>query len=120
MPASLQEQLLALEKQLAEPAVRREPKLLTSLLADEFVEFGSSGRIYNKEQIISTLVHQAAGEISICDLKMLPIAPQAALVTYKATINAEHKTIHSLRSSLWLLREGRWQIVFHQGTTVFE
>jgi len=40
-----------------------------------------------------------------------------ALVTYCSTIRRDDGTSAvTLRSSLWVLRDGRWQIRFHQGT----
>ena len=45
--------------------------------------------------------------------------PDAALVTYPSTTGRSDGSLASaLRSSLWVLRGGRWQISFHQGTPV--
>ncbi|WP_417021040.1 DUF4440 domain-containing protein [Candidatus Phyllobacterium onerii] len=42
----------ALEEQLLDSSVRRSVKTVASLLADEFIEFGSSGAVYNKHTVI--------------------------------------------------------------------
>jgi hypothetical protein len=47
--------LRGLEEELLKPEVRRSADRLSHLLADEFVEFGSSGRIFDKRQIIESL-----------------------------------------------------------------
>jgi hypothetical protein len=41
-------------------------------------------------------------------------------VTYRAVRRDEsdHSEVASLRSSLWVIRDGRWQMLFHQGTRV--
>ena len=47
--------LRTLEERLLQPDVRRSAQAVASLLADEFVEFGSSGRVFDKTQIITAL-----------------------------------------------------------------
>ena len=59
--------LRELEERLLQPDVRRSPRALADLLADEFVEFGSSGRIFDKPQIIAALrdeppIHRSLSE----------------------------------------------------------
>jgi hypothetical protein len=44
-----------LEQSLLEPSVRQSVTLLNQLIADDFIEFGSSGKIYNKKDIIDSL-----------------------------------------------------------------
>jgi len=43
---------------------------------------------------------------------------ELALVTYRAERRNEFGalTAMSLRSSVWILRDNRWKILFHQGT----
>jgi hypothetical protein len=52
-----------LEEALLVPEVRKSAAQIAALLADEFVEIGSSGRIYGKDQIIGQLL-QESGEVS--------------------------------------------------------
>jgi hypothetical protein len=54
--------LRELEEQLMHPSVRASPDQVARLLADEFIEFGSSGRVYNKRQIIE-LLQQEQGRV---------------------------------------------------------
>jgi len=51
----IDELVRGLEEQLLRPDVRRSPTAVAELLADEFVEFGSSGRVLDKRQIIDVL-----------------------------------------------------------------
>ncbi|SRR5258707_9970826 len=120
--ASLSENLLNLEKKLLDPTLRRTPEKLAPLLADEFVEFGSSGRTYDKKQILFALRKQIPGRLTIEEFRVREISPAAALVTYRARAeSADHKTEKSsLRSSLWVRRGSEWQMIFHQGTVVSE
>ena len=52
---SLEERILALERKLLDPDVRASSQELDRLIADDFVEFGSSGRIWNKRDVLSAL-----------------------------------------------------------------
>jgi hypothetical protein len=45
---TLQQLLYQLEERLLQPEIRHSPAELAKLLADEFVEFGSGGRVYSK------------------------------------------------------------------------
>jgi hypothetical protein len=44
-----------LEERLLKPEVRSSPEAVAYLLADEFIEIGSSGTVYDKQQIIEAL-----------------------------------------------------------------
>lgn len=113
----LGDELLFLESRLLDPAVRRSPGAVKQLLADEFTEFGSSGRIFTKEQILLELSSEPAASLSISDFKLRFADRESALVTYRSTRidNAGAQRI-ALRSSFWIRRDARWQMLFHQGT----
>jgi hypothetical protein len=116
---ALEKQLLELEQQLADPALRRAAYSLVDLLAEEFVEFGSSGRIYDKLQTLKALREQTPRNVSIEDFRASRLAEGAALATYRALVHREGKPPgESLHSSVWLRRNGRWQMLFHQATAM--
>jgi len=115
---SVEAQLRQGEEQLLEPVTRRSPEAISRLLAEDFCEFGSSGRIFNKRQIIEALQSESETQFSIADFRVKILAPDVALVTYKATrpyVSGQQATV-SLRSSIWVMRDGGWQILFHHGT----
>jgi hypothetical protein len=109
------DELLDLEQRLLDPSVRGSPQAVVPLLHPDFVEFGSSGRVYTKEMMVQMMLQQAPGVVRIRDFDVREIAPEAALVTYR-TVGAEGK--ETRRSSIWVRGGGGWQIVFHQGTRV--
>ena len=110
--------LPGLEESLLQPGIRRSPEALSRLLAEEFREFGSSGRIFNKAEILESLKSEATAQFSISDFEVAVLAADIALVTYVATRrNDPDPPSTSLRSSLWVLRQGNWHL-FHQGTKV--
>ena len=55
---------------------------------------------------------------ALSDFEARLLAPGVALVTYKTTRRASpgQPASAALRSSLWVERENRWQVIFHQGT----
>ncbi len=116
--ASVSHQLYDLEKHLLHPEIRHSPSELKKLLADDFVQFGSCGRVYNKQSIIEELGKESNVKISISDFKTISLAPDTSLVTYHAVFSGGEgeQAKHSLRSSTWKLVGDTWQIVFHQGT----
>jgi hypothetical protein len=120
--ASLSEQLLGLEKKLLDPVLRRNPELLALMLADNFVEFGSSGRRYDKKQVLYQLSRQLPAQLTIEEFRVVELAPDAALVTYRARAESSDRKgeKYSLRSSIWRQQGAHWQMLFHQGTLVAE
>jgi hypothetical protein len=131
---SIEHELRKLEESLLRPEVRRDSVACARLLADDFSEFGSSGTIFTKSQILQALEKEALKtealntepptHFSIDDFRVRIVAPDAALVTYRATRRSETErspsasSSVSLRSSRWVLRDSRWQILFHQGTKI--
>ncbi|NBV18733.1 nuclear transport factor 2 family protein [Janthinobacterium sp.] len=113
-------QLQALEAALQSQAVRADGARLAALLADEFVEFGSSGHVWTRAATLSDLPAQPFCARSISDFQVRQLAADAAFVTYRSLRHASGAlpASASLRSSLWKWRDGRWQLVFHQGTPI--
>lgn len=116
-PKSLlwKEELLKLEQRLLDPEVRHSVASINPLLHADFVEFGSSGRVYNKEMMVNMMIRQTPGAVRIRDFDVREVADGVALVTYR-TIGTEGK--EAWRSSIWVRQSSRWQIIFHQGTRI--
>lgn len=115
---SIEEHLRTLEEELLQTDVRKTAARLDELLAEEFIEFGSSGRVFDKRDIIDSLRSESATRLSLTDFKARVLAPGLVLATYRAVRYGapDEQPAHSLRSSLWKLIDSRWQMVFHQGT----
>jgi hypothetical protein len=115
------EHLRQLEEHLLDPTVRRDSKAVASYLTDDFLEFGGSGRVFDKAAILEDLTDEPPRPPSLLsDFKTRELAPNVILATYKATRrNAAGEPIgQSWRSSIWTHVDGRWQITFHQGTPI--
>jgi hypothetical protein len=115
---SVEQHLRELEERLLQSNVRKSAADLDILLAADFVEFGSSGRVFDKRQIIENLRTESFGRRSLMDFKTVPLAPGVVLTTYRAVRHGDagKQPTYSLRSSVWKLIDNRWQMVFHQGT----
>jgi len=110
--AQLQQHLHALEERLLHPD--REPvrTALGALLAEDFKEFCTTGRIFNRHQLIDALLSSSPRAATMNYFYVIPLANEAALATYHVTTASS--TSH--HSSLWVFRDNRWQLLFHQGT----
>ncbi len=116
------EHLLASELALLDPAVRRDRTRVARLLAGEFVEIGSSGRVWKREEILVLLETEDYTPPALEDFACRLIAPGVALTTYQ-TLRTDAQTGRrqiTLRSSIWVLDtdEDHWRVRFHQGTRV--
>jgi hypothetical protein len=111
--ASLKDHLNELEHALLKPEIRTSREALSKLLADDFFEFGSSGEIW---RISDGIGEEGIGivEMTLEHFEIHSLASDTVLTTYR--IFNQVKKQHSLRSSIWKYRDGRWQMFFHQGT----
>ena len=111
----------SLEERLLDPAVRRDSEQVSALLADDFVEFGSSGRTFDKTQVLECLRNELPPEEALIrNFVAKPLCSTVFLVTYRATRrdpSGVHRS-HSWRCSIWVKGDGRWQLLFHQGTSI--
>jgi hypothetical protein len=110
--------LLDLETQLHRQNVRADEATLRQLIAEDFFEFGVSGTVWTRESVIEALRGEAFSPRKVTDFRLTMLADEVALVTYRGHRfeTPERAASDSLRSSIWRLRDGRWQMVFHQGT----
>jgi hypothetical protein len=109
-----------LEELLLRPEVRRSRSALRELIADDFVEIGSSGRPSTKGEIIVSLRGEKPVRHTLADFRGVMLSPGTALVNYRtfSERKAPGQPKEELRSSIWVQRGSRWQIVFHEGTPI--
>jgi hypothetical protein len=107
--------LRALEESILDPAVRADPARLRALLTPEFTEFGASGRVFDRDGIVAALAAERPRQARQArGFKVRLVAPGAALTTWRVQ---RDDGIETLRSSVWQQQaDGRWLMVFHQGT----
>ncbi|MFB4213375.1 DUF4440 domain-containing protein [Shouchella sp. JSM 1781072] len=110
---TLKEVFLNLEEKLLKPEIRASKDEITQLLSENFFEFGSSGKVFYKNESIDE-VSLSKVSMKLSDFEIHPLSEQIVLTTYR--IYNEVSKQHSLRSSIWSLTDGKWKMQFHQGT----
>jgi len=110
--SQLQDHLYNLEERLFHPDRETDRKALIPLFAEEYKEFCTSGRVFNRQQTIDVLLTSEPRNATIHHFYVEQLGENVALATYRATTDIAI----SHRSSLWIFRDNRWQLFFHQGT----
>jgi ribonuclease HI len=106
----LTDRLLAFERALAE----RDWTFgdLGDLIADEFEEFGQSGRRLDRASVLEFLARPPGREVTIEGFSVDRLSDDVALATYTTG------PTRTLRSSLWIRKGDAWRVRFHQGTPI--
>jgi len=109
-------ELQALEEQLLAPATRTSRAALDELIDETFLEFGASGRIWSKAELLDALAAAAPiGDFRVSGFETRDLGGGCVLVTYVLTVtNGDRR--QTLRSSIWKRDGNRWRVCFHQGT----
>jgi hypothetical protein len=122
MDSELLATLRELEERLLAPEVRGSREAADALLTDDFVEFGSSGTVYNKVSILAALQEESSEGTQIerrtSDWDVRALSADSALVTYRIERRQapDGRWSASLRSSIWRRTGSKWRMMFHQGT----
>lgn len=115
----LKQHLHALEQQLLQPETRTSPSELDKLLAEDFFEFSSSGKVwYKKDSSHNGRLTLTIRKMNLFNFEIHPLSDDTVLTTYH--IHDETRKQQTLRSSIWKHRNGSWQMFFHQGTLTKE
>jgi hypothetical protein len=115
--SSLTQLLLELETRLMDPEVRRNGTA-AEMIADDFVEFGGNGRIFNKTDALVMMRHHAPRVFALEEFNVRELTTGIALVTYRIqsqSVDGGPGRV-SVRSSIWVQDGGKWQVTFHQAT----
>jgi hypothetical protein len=100
-----------------DPVVRRDKEYVASLLADDFIEFGSSGLAWTRDSTLQLLATETYEAPAVEDFACRLVGENVALATYRAVrMKANGERSVTLRSSLWTKGSGNWKMCFHQGT----
>ena len=109
------ERLQPLEESLWRTSTRFDAAHMDRLLHPDFLEFGRSGRTYTRSECLA--MERTEMDAELRDFVVHRVDDNTALVTYVSVVR--HTTVQmGHRSSLWVWRDDRWQLRFHQGTAV--
>jgi hypothetical protein len=108
------DQIREWELKLVDPEFRKDPNLVSPLLSDEFEEFGSSGRVYRKADVLENLELAPDARYVLSDFRFTELSSGCILVKFASEVSG----VHAHRSSIWSNRSGTWQMLHHQSTVV--
>ena len=111
--------LATLERELHDPAVRRDVDRLRVLLHPSFQEIGRSGYRIDLADVVRDLPTEGGNGTIVADGFQLhrPINGMAILLyrsAHRSPSGVDSR--HTLRSSTWISEGDAWRMVYHQGT----
>jgi hypothetical protein len=109
------EELRKLEESLWRTETRFDQAYMDRVLSPDYFEYGRSGRIYTREEVLNVPMQEIKARLPLRDFKVHPLTDDVALVTYISEVATEELLVGN-RSSLWVRTPSGWRIAFHQGT----
>ena len=111
------ERLRELEEQLWRPETRYSWVFMETVLAADFVEVGSSGRVYDRRETIEAVPQHPEVELPLPEFAVRSLSQSAAIVTYRSVQRLpDGTTRRASRASVWIAAGDKWAIAYHQGT----
>ncbi len=111
--------LTQLEESLWIAETRYDDEYMNEIFADDFMEIGKSGQVYAREEMFfGGFVDQRIDcELPLPELKIKALSSEIYRVSYKSRLQRNGEIELAYRSSLWKKTgNGRWELIFHQGT----
>jgi len=108
--------LRRLEESLWQPDVRFSVPKMKALLADDFVEIGASGRLYDRAATLAAPAVAFEAELPLAEFAVRALSIDIAQVTYLSADTRAGELHRARRSSIWSRTHGGWRLRFHQGT----
>ena len=110
------EKLRELEESLWRSKTRFDLEYMDKVLANDFFEYGRSGRIYQREDTLGAPVQEIIAKLPLRNFNARLIDNNVAQITYISEVT-DHGIIEvGNRSSIWSKTAAGWQLRFHQGT----
>jgi hypothetical protein len=110
------EVLRKLEEELWREETRFDQQRMDEIIAEDFFEFGMSGRFYRREDTLAIARQPIDAVLPLPDFQARLLAPDVAQVTYNSAVTYDGDVYHARRSSIWSRTEAGWKLRFHQGT----
>ena len=107
------DELNKLELEVLSPQEREDPTRMDGLLRDDFIEFGSFGRVYEKRMLIKMIAYEDSAKVLVRDFSVRQFGADTALVTYRSVGQSCQE---ARRSSVWVKEGKTWRMAFHHGT----
>jgi hypothetical protein len=120
----IEKHIFELENELLRTETRRSAEKISKLLSDDFIEFCSSGNIYkyNKGDVFDKNINLPEVKWELKQFTTKQLSNECIMATYRVIMQSElnGSMKYSLRSSIWKCIDGKWKMIFHQGTITSE
>lgn len=97
-------------------AYRYDLRFQETHFAPDFFEFGRSGRVYSRADVIRTDSAPIPAALPLENLRFRVLDVNTVQLTYNSIVEYEGVVEHAHRSSLWSRSSSGWVMRFHQGT----
>ena len=108
--------LVALEESMWREQSRYDIAFQEQSFASDFFEFGRSGRIYTREEIVRMGASPIKAKLPLPNLRLRPLDVNTVQITYDSEATFEGVVEHAHCSSIWSRTPSGWVMRFHQGT----
>ncbi len=109
--------VIELEKHFLSQETRHSKRTLESLLSDDFLEVKNDGRTCDKKQFINELLdNKFDSHLIPSNFNGQTLSPSVIHLTYSLTEDTGLIKNESVRTSIWIKKDDRWTIHFHQST----
>ncbi len=108
--------LYSLEESLWIAQLRFDRSYMDSILTEDFFEFGRSGCIYNREEVMNMPYQEINIVLPLQNFQLRYISNDVIQCTYVSEVVYNDEIQLANRSSIWVKKDEKWQLCFHQGT----
>ncbi len=109
-------ELIALEEAMWRPETRFDADFQQQRFAEDFLEFGRSGRVYRRHDAIRVGYEPIAARLPLLNLELRRLDIDTAQITYDSEVTYDGQIERAHRSSIWSRTAHGWVMRFHQGT----
>lgn len=118
MDEKTHQELRVLEENLWRAETRFDDALMDNVFADDFFEFGRSGRMYQRQELLlgkgETVEIDAV--LPLRNFRIRALSDKVIQVMYVSEVRYGLHIESANRSSIWRRDEHGWKLCFHQGT----
>jgi len=119
-PDSLQQQIVAKEREELDALKTTDVRTFAALIADDAVFVDGRGSA-GKAEVVSHVTDFKVLEYSMDEIRFVPLSEHSGVIAYKLTQRASahgHEfTATAYASAVWVERAGKWLCVFSQETS---
>jgi hypothetical protein len=110
------ETLEHLEEELWREETRFDTQRMNELIANDFFEFGRSGRVYQRQDTLALTGQTINAVLPLPEFHVRLLDQNTAQVTYNSAVKYNGVFEYARRSSIWSRTTSGWILRFHQGT----